>query len=96
MSESNRWTAEFPYPGNPSPRASTPRAPENLRGRVVLEAVRGHVVNGRTVQADSGRRYLAVVPGDQRPGDRISFQVVADPAHGSRLEAAVNILAVAE
>ena len=92
----SRWSLDDWRHRSPSPRHPRGVRPEQLRAVVIEAVVRGHVVNGRMVQADSGRRYLAVVPGDQRPGDRISFQVVADPAHGSRLEAAVNVVAIVE
>jgi hypothetical protein len=71
-----------------APKRAEPVVPEALRAVTIASGLRGTVVNGNTVQSESdGRRYPAAV-GHLSAGDACVFDLVRDPAVGSRLTVA--------
>jgi hypothetical protein len=85
----------WPHPRNPSRERKKPPIPEALRARVVAAGLRGHVAGPALVQSETGRRYRAAV-GHLNAGDAITFDLVADPAVGSRLTVAANVALLSE
>jgi hypothetical protein len=93
----SHWSADDWKHRSPSPAHPRGVRPLELRAIVVASALRGHVVNGNTVQSEStGRRYLAAV-GKFKPGELIGFDLVRDPSVGSRLQqVAGNVVPIAD
>jgi hypothetical protein len=79
--------------GRLAPKAPKTERPEHQRAITIEAGLRGHVVSSNLVQSDTGRRYRAAV-GHLSAGAAVGFDVVADPAPGSRLHVASNIVAL--
>jgi hypothetical protein len=77
--------------------AARPRfeRPDHQRAVTIEAGLRGHVVSLCLVQSDTGRRYRAAV-GHLTAGAAVGFDVVVDPAPGSRLQVASNVAPLTE